>query len=121
MNATAPATPPPAPVNPNPNVNANSGRDRTRLWSVLSAALFIPAALAAGILALSSPAASRCVTYGEQCTSGLPGSLFLWSVSVGVVAFAAALAAPAGRLRQAALAAQLLAECTGLLVILSYA
>ncbi|MFF4434041.1 hypothetical protein ACFYZ4_33420 [Streptomyces sp. NPDC001513] len=119
MNATAPSTPPPAPVNANVNVNAR--RDRTRLWSALAAALFIPAALAAGVLALSSPGASRCVTYGEQCTSGLPGSLFLWSASLGAVAFAAALAAPAGRLRRAALAAQLLAECTGLLVILSYA
>ncbi|MEU9165965.1 hypothetical protein AB0D29_37530 [Streptomyces sp. NPDC048424] len=119
MNATTPPAPPPAPANANASVVA--GRDRTRLRAVLSAALFVPAALAAGVLALSSQGASRCVTYGEQCTSGLPGSLFLWSVSLGVVALAAALAAPAGRLRQAALAAQLLAECTGLLVILSYA
>ncbi|MFG2985946.1 hypothetical protein ACGFYQ_32660 [Streptomyces sp. NPDC048258] len=113
MNATAPSAA--------SSVRVDGGRDRSRFWSVLSAALFVPAALAAGLLTLSSERASRCVTYGEQCNTGLPGWLFAWGVGLGAVAFVVVLAAPALRVRQTALAAQLLAECTALLVILSHA
>lgn len=96
-------------------------RDRSRLGAVLSAVLFVPAALLTGILTLASERASRCLTYGEQCTQGLPDWLFGWSAGLGAVALVVALAAPALRVRRAALAAQLLAECTALLVILSHA
>ncbi|MFD7631036.1 hypothetical protein ACFV7Q_34275 [Streptomyces sp. NPDC059851] len=112
MNATAPPATPP--------VRAAGHRDRSRLWSGLSAALFVPAVLAAVVLLLSSVRVSGCVTYGVQCARGLPGWLFLWSAGLGAVAFVVAMAAPALRVRQAALGVQLLAECTALLVILSY-
>ncbi|MCC0100266.1 hypothetical protein K7B10_36915 [Streptomyces flavotricini] len=112
MKATAPSAAHPVPV--------ARGKDRTRLWSGLSAALFVPAVLATVMLLLSSVRVSGCVTYGVQCTRGLPGWLFLWSTGVGIVAFIAALAAPAPQVRRAALATQLLAEVTALLVILSY-
>lgn len=113
MNATAhPSTPP---------AQATAGRDRSRFWSVLCAALFPPAALAAGVLTLASERASRCLTYGEQCAPGLPDWLFKWGVGLGAVACVIALAAPVARVRQVALAAQVLAECAALLVILSHA
>ncbi|MFE9635829.1 hypothetical protein [Streptomyces sp. NPDC006463] len=95
-------------------------KDRSRLWSGLSAALFPAAVLAAVMLLLSSVRVSGCVTYGVQCTRGLPGWLFVWSAGLGALAFVVALAAPALRVRQTALGVQLLAECTALLVILSY-
>ncbi|MEU2394650.1 hypothetical protein [Streptomyces sp. NPDC007369] len=112
MNATAPAATPP--------VRVAGGKDRPRFWSGLSAALFLPALLAAVVLLLSSVRVSGCVTYGVECTRGLPGGLFVWSVGVGAVAFVVAPASPALPLRQAALAAQILAEGTALLVVLSY-
>ncbi|MFC9295111.1 hypothetical protein ACFTWH_18665 [Streptomyces sp. NPDC057011] len=95
-------------------------RDRSRFRAVLSAVLFVPAALAAGVLVLASEEASRCVTYGEQCAAGLPGWLFGWGAGIGAVAFVVALAAPAKGVRQVSLAVQVFAECTALLVILSY-
>ncbi|MFJ9736564.1 hypothetical protein [Streptomyces sp. NPDC101166] len=111
MNASSSA--PPAPVTPS--------RDFTRLWAALAALLFLPAAAAAGVLTLASERASRCVTYGEQCASGLPGWLFDWGAGIGAVALLIAVAAPDVRIRRAALAVQVLAECTALLVIVSYA
>jgi hypothetical protein len=97
------------------------GGRSSRFWSVLSAVLFVPATLAVGVLTLASEQAGRCVTYGEQCGSSLPGWLFVWGVGVGGVACVVALAAPAVRVRRVALIAQLLAECVALMVILSYA
>ncbi|MFF2149460.1 hypothetical protein [Kitasatospora sp. NPDC058190] len=96
------------------------GRDRTRRRAVLSAVLFVPATLAAILLALSSEQASVCITYGEQCDRGLPDWLLRWGAGLAAAAFLAALAAPAARMRRAALAAQILAEATALLVILSH-
>ncbi|MFI8266720.1 MULTISPECIES: hypothetical protein [unclassified Streptomyces] len=96
------------------------GKDRSRFWSGLSAALFVPAVLASVMLLLSSVRVSGCVTYGVECARGLPGWLFLWSSGAAIVAFIVALAAPARWARQAALAIQLLAEGTALLVILSH-
>ncbi|MFJ5851092.1 hypothetical protein [Streptomyces sp. NPDC092903] len=106
---------PPVPVQSEPPT------DRARLWAAVAALLFVPAAVVAGILTLASEQASRCVTYGEQCAPGLPGWLFEWSAGLGAVALLVALAAPAVRVRQAALAAQILAEATALVVILSHA
>ncbi|MFE5535513.1 hypothetical protein [Streptomyces sp. NPDC056492] len=118
MKATAPSTTHPVPV-PVP-VPVSGGKDRSRFWSGLSAALFVPAVLASVVLLLSSVRVSGCVTYGIDCARGLPGWLFLLSTGVAFVAFIVALAAPVPRARQAALAAQLLAEGTALLVILSH-
>jgi hypothetical protein len=87
----------------------------------VAAFLFVPAAVAVGVLTLASERASRCVTYGERCAPSLPGWLFEWSAGVGTLALLVAVAAPAVRMRQAALAAQVLAEGTALLVILSHA
>lgn len=106
---------PPLPVQSEPATG------RPRLWAAVAAFLFVPAAVATGILTLSSEQASRCVTYGEQCARGLPGWLFEWSAGLGAVAVLVALAAPAVRVRQAALAVQILAEVTALVVILSHA
>ncbi|MEU4497001.1 hypothetical protein AB0F96_27050 [Streptomyces sp. NPDC023998] len=97
------------------------GGRSSRFWSVLSAFLFVPAALAVGVLTLASERAGRCMTYGEQCGSPLPGGLFVWGVGVGGVACVVALVAPAVRVRRVALIAQLLAEGVALMVILSYA
>ncbi|MFI8392949.1 hypothetical protein [Streptomyces sp. NPDC085540] len=113
-------------MNASPSVSARpvqspSSTDRTRLWTAVAAFLFVPGAAVAGILTLASERASRCVTYGEQCAPGLPGWLFGWSAGLGAVAFLSALAAPAVRVRQAALAVQVFAEATALVVILSHA
>ncbi|MFD8141688.1 hypothetical protein [Streptomyces sp. NPDC059708] len=102
-------------------VPAAAPRDRVRFWAVLAAALFLPAAAGAGVLTLASERASRCVTYGERCASGMPGWLFGWGVALGVLALVLALAAPAERVRRAALAVQVLSECAALLVIVSHA
>ncbi|MFJ4898175.1 hypothetical protein [Streptomyces sp. NPDC088727] len=104
-----------------PGPQSESPTARTRLWAVVAALLFVPAAVAAGVLALSSELSSRCVTYGEQCAQGLPSWVFEWGAGVGAVALLVALAAPTVRVRQAALAAQVLAEGTALLAILSHA
>lgn len=106
---------------PTPPAQAGAARDHSRFWSVLSAVLFAPAALAAGVLTLASERASRCLTYGEQCTPALPAWLFNRGVGLAAVACVIVLAAPVARVRQAALAAQVLAECAALLVILSHA
>lgn len=86
-----------------------------------AAFLFPPAAAVVGILVLASERASRCLTYGEQCASGLPGWLFGWGTGIGVVALLVAVASPTVRIRRAGLAVQVLAECTMLLVIVSHA
>lgn len=91
------------------------------MWAAVAALLFVPMVVVAGVVALASERFSRCMTYGEQCASGLPGWLFGWSAGVGAVALLAALAAPAVRVRHAALATQILAESTALLVVLSQA
>ncbi|MFC9286801.1 hypothetical protein [Streptomyces sp. NPDC057052] len=106
---------------PAPPIRPASPTDRTRLWAALSALLFAPATVAAGLLTLTSERAGRCMTYGEQCVRGLPGWLFEWSTGVGAVAFLVAVAAPAVRARQAGLVVQILAEGTALLVPLSHA
>ncbi|MGP3974455.1 hypothetical protein ACTWQF_10710 [Streptomyces sp. 8N114] len=113
MNATA--------RSPAPPIRVAVRRDRSRLWSVLCAVGFAPAAVAAGVLTLASERASRCLTYGEQCAPGLPAWLFTWGVGLGAVACLIALAAPVARVRQAALAAQVLAECAALMEVLSHA
>uniref|UniRef100_A0AAU2VJ51 Uncharacterized protein n=1 Tax=Streptomyces sp. NBC_00008 TaxID=2903610 RepID=A0AAU2VJ51_9ACTN len=105
-----------------PGPQPESPTARTRLWAVVAALLFVPAAVAAGVLALSSELSSRCVTYGEPCDQeGLPNWVFAWGAGVGAVALLVALAAPTVRVRQAALAAQVLAEGTALLAVLSHA
>ncbi|MFE2329807.1 hypothetical protein ACFXD5_38910 [Streptomyces sp. NPDC059385] len=111
-------TPSPSAITPSP---APAGaKDRTRLWAGLSAGLFPVAFVGAVLLLLSSVRVSGCVTYGVECTRGLPGWLFLWSAGAAGVAFLVAVAAPRLRVRQWALGAQLLAECTAILVVLSY-
>lgn len=112
MNASAPAPAAPQPA---------STKDRTRLWASVTALLFVPMVVAAGVLVLASERTSRCMTYGEQCAPGLPGWLFWWSTGVGAVALLFALVAPAVRTRKAALATQVVAEGMALLVILSQA
>ncbi|GAA3478223.1 hypothetical protein [Streptomyces yanii] len=106
---------------PAPPVQSQSPTDRTRLWAAVVAFLFVPAVVATAILTLASDHASRCITYGEQCTPGLPNWLAEWSAGVGAVSLLIALAAPALRVRQVALVAQTLAEGTALMVILSHA
>ncbi|MFJ6612979.1 hypothetical protein ACIQPT_22185 [Streptomyces sp. NPDC091289] len=94
--------------------------DRARFWSGLCAGLFVPAALFAVLLTLSSDRAGRCLTYGDLCGDSLPGWLFGWSLALAVIACVVALTATAVRVRQAAFGTQLLAEFVALTVILSY-
>lgn len=96
-------------------------RDRTRFRSVLAAILFLPAALVTGLLTLSTERAGRCLTYGEGCGEALPGWLFTCGLAVAVVACTVVLAALTVRVRRIAFVAQLLAEATALVVILSHA
>ena len=70
---------------------------------------------------MSTSTATPGLTYGEGCAKGLPEWLFNWSLGLGVVAFTVAVAAPRLRVRQTALAVQILAESSALLVILSHA
>ncbi|MET9887611.1 hypothetical protein ABZZ20_31645 [Streptomyces sp. NPDC006430] len=120
MDTTSSPVTSPSP-SPSPAPVTATGKSRSsRFWAAVGAVLFVPAVLAAVMLLLSSVRVSGCVTYGVECVHGLPGWLFVWSTGFGAVAFVVALAAPALQVRQAALAAQLLAECTALLVILSY-
>ncbi|MEU1483652.1 hypothetical protein [Streptomyces sp. NPDC005752] len=105
--------PPPEPV-------TGEATDRTRFRSILSAVLFLPAALVAGFLTLSSETAGRCLTYGEECGTPLPGWLFTCGLGVGAVACVVVLVAIEVRTRRVAFAAQLLAEVTALVVILSH-
>ncbi|TVL87380.1 hypothetical protein [Streptomyces sp. SAJ15] len=105
---------------PTSPAQVSAEKDRSRFWSVLCAVSFMPAFLGAGLLALSSERASRCLTYGEECSPGLPDWVFNWGVGLGVVACVMVLAAPNTRVRQVALAAQVLAECAALLVPLSH-
>ncbi|MCK8678326.1 hypothetical protein [Streptomyces lichenis] len=109
-------------ANPGPDPDtAPAPADHTRLAAVLAGVLFVPGAAGTGLLTLASEGASRCLTYGEQCAPGLPWWLFGWSAGLGGGALLLALAGPAVRIRQAALAVQVLAECFALLVILSHA
>ncbi|WP_405493630.1 hypothetical protein [Streptomyces sp. NBC_00096] len=105
---------------PDHTLSAPAARDRSRLWAALTAALFVPGVVAAGLLTLVQESAARCLTYGEGCASGLPARWFIWGAGVAAVAFVVAMAAPAVRVRQAAVVVQILAECAALLVILSY-
>ncbi|MFE1413013.1 hypothetical protein ACFW6F_19720 [Streptomyces sp. NPDC058746] len=95
-------------------------KDRTRLWAGLSAAFFPVAFVGAVVLLLSSVQVSGCVTYGVECTRGLPWWLFPGSAGAAGVAFLVALAAPRPQVRRWALGAQLFAECTAITVVLSY-
>ncbi|MBT2368500.1 hypothetical protein J7E88_25035 [Streptomyces sp. ISL-10] len=108
-------------TDPLPLPEAARATDHIRMWSVLAAVLFLPATLTAGVLTLASDRASRCLTYGEQCGTSLPGWLFGWGVGLGLAAWVVALAAPAVWVRRVAFAVQLLAECAALVVILSHA
>ncbi|MFG3409498.1 hypothetical protein [Streptomyces sp. NPDC048142] len=118
MNTTAPQ--PASPAEEAPASGETPAADRTRFWSGLCAGLFVPAALFAGLLTLSSERAGRCMTYGEQCGDALPGWLFGWSLALAVIACVVTLAAAAVRVRHVAFTAQLLAEFVALTVILSH-
>lgn len=107
---------------PTPDAQAAAERDRIRSWSAICASLFVPAALAAGMLTLSSEHGTSCMMYGGQgCGPHVPPWLFPWGIGIAAVAFLAAVAAPAARVRRLALGAQIAAESAALLVILGYA
>ncbi|MDR3081450.1 MAG: hypothetical protein LBV60_11090 [Streptomyces sp.] len=94
-------------------------RDRSRLTAFLSALLFVPAAVVVYILSLFQSNAAQCLEYGE-CHPGIPGAVAPWSLWIAAAALLVALAAPWLQVRRTALALQLAAECTALLVILAY-
>ncbi|WP_330300329.1 hypothetical protein [Streptomyces sp. NBC_00503] len=105
---------------PDHTLSAPAARDHSRLWSAITAALFVPGVVAAFLLTLVPESAARCLNYGEECASGLSPRWFVWGAGVAAVAFVVAMAAPVVRVRQAAVVVQILAECAALLVILSY-
>ncbi|MGI5402497.1 hypothetical protein ACQEVG_24240 [Streptomyces sp. CA-135486] len=86
--------PPPAQAAP------GTPSSRIRMWSVISAALLIPAVIAAGVLYLATEHGSRCLTYGGPDCSPWPQSAFTVTVIGAVVACVVTIAIPA-RTRQA--------------------
>lgn len=106
MSNSVPAAPVPAP-----------GR-RVRVWALVSAGLLVPATVLAGILALSSDQAGRCVGYAEECGSH-PGWMYAGSLGLAVVALVVALAASRERVRRAALGTQVVAELVFLLMVVT--
>ncbi|MEU6985435.1 hypothetical protein ABZ946_18690 [Streptomyces sp. NPDC046324] len=80
-----PVTPPEAPT--------AARRLRTRaLWAGL---LLVPATIVAGLLALSTENAGRCVAYGTSCGS-TPGWFYLVTFAITAIAWIHALCTPDG-------------------------
>ncbi|MEU6929246.1 hypothetical protein [Streptomyces sp. NPDC046385] len=106
MSNLVPAAPAPA-----------AGR-RVRVWALVSAGLLVPATVLAGILALSSDHAGRCVGYAEECGSN-PGWMYAGSLGLALVALVVALAASREPVRRAALGVQVAAELVFLLMVVT--
>ncbi|MEV7571014.1 hypothetical protein [Streptomyces tanashiensis] len=97
-----------------------SGADgrRLRKLSLIWAALFVPATVLAGVVALAAENAGRCLTYGEGCGS-TPGHPYAVSLAVAAVAFAVAQGAARGGVRRAAFGIQLGAEFVFLTLVMT--
>ncbi|MFF9848069.1 hypothetical protein [Streptomyces litmocidini] len=107
--ATAsPAVPPPA---------EKAGR-RLRKLSLIWAGLFVPATVLAGIVALTTENAARCVEYGDGCGS-TPGYAYLGSLVVAVVAFVVAQGAARTTVTRTAFRVQLGAEAVFLMLVMT--
>ncbi|MFE7517551.1 hypothetical protein ACFU8I_40940 [Streptomyces sp. NPDC057540] len=96
---------------------AAEGR-RLRRLSLIGAGLLVPATVLAGIVALPSENAGRCLTYGESCGS-TPGAAFPVSLAVAAVAFAIAQGADRTGARKAAFWTQLGAEAAFLMLVMT--
>ncbi|MFD3530535.1 hypothetical protein [Streptomyces sp. NPDC058664] len=106
----------PVPITP-PDVEGA----RLRKRALIGAGLLLPATLLAGVLALSTEDAGRCVTYGEGC-GGAPGFLYAASLVIAAAAFVTVLAVGStsrAGVRRAALWTQLGAEAVFLLFVLT--
>ncbi|SED32661.1 hypothetical protein [Streptomyces sp. TLI_105] len=68
-----------------PSASEVAGR-RLRKLSLIWAGLFVPATVLAGIVALTTENAARCLEYGDGCGS-TPGYVYLGSLAVAAVAF----------------------------------
>ncbi|MGW0710782.1 hypothetical protein ACWD4G_33335 [Streptomyces sp. NPDC002643] len=66
-----------------------SNHDRTiNLWSGLGLILLLPMSLGSWLLRLSTAGGSRCLTYGEGCSTipgGLPNGFFWASIASGLL------------------------------------
>ncbi|WP_369144346.1 hypothetical protein [Streptomyces sp. R44] len=91
---------------------------RLRKRSVIGAGLFVPATVLAGIAALTTENAGRCVEYGEGCGS-TPGSVYVVILALAAVAFVAAQSTERGTVRRAAFWTQLGAELVFLLLVMT--
>ncbi|MGW8768923.1 hypothetical protein ACWGN5_41365 [Streptomyces sp. NPDC055815] len=91
---------------------------RLRKRSVLWAGLLVPATVLAGIVALTTENAARCVTYGEGCGS-TPGWLYLVILALAAVAFVTAQSTERGTVRRAAFWTQLGAELVFVLLVMT--
>ncbi|MEV6399096.1 hypothetical protein AB0M39_30665 [Streptomyces sp. NPDC051907] len=106
---------PTAPASSSPTAEAAR---RLRMWSVVWAALLVPATIATGILALTAENAGRCIGYDESC-GGNPEWAYGGSLLVAGVAWATVLCVPSIAVRRAALWIQLAAECVFLTAVLT--
>ncbi|MFD9614855.1 hypothetical protein ACFWWS_36355 [Streptomyces sp. NPDC059083] len=88
--------------------SAADGR-RLRKLSLIGAALLVPATVCAGVVALASENAGRCLTYGEGCGS-TPGHPYLLSLAAAAVSFAVVQGADRTVVGRTALGIQLGAE-----------
>ncbi|MFF0474227.1 hypothetical protein [Streptomyces sp. NPDC004284] len=98
-----------------PSVPDEGGR-RLRKLSLIWAALFVPATVLAGIVALMAENAGRCIEYGDGCGS-TPGYAYVVSLALAAVAFAITQGADRGTVRRAAFWTQLGAECVFLVLV----
>ncbi|MFG2879731.1 hypothetical protein ACGFYU_32765 [Streptomyces sp. NPDC048337] len=119
----------PVPATPQPQLPEDREalrRDRrARMTAGIGLCLLIPSLIAAFVAVLSSPRAGRCITYGEGCAPGAPGTWVVWAVGITLVAGLLAVSWPARRLPFAGARAwmtglQITAHTAALLCILSH-
>ncbi|MFI1018747.1 hypothetical protein [Streptomyces sp. NPDC020965] len=98
---------------PRPPATRTAGeKDRTRVWSLAAAGLFVPTVLLVLVITYSSGSASRCLTYGQECGWQPPEWMLPWSLGMAAAACLTTLAAPTVRVRRAGLSVQLIAQGT---------
>ncbi|MFD7625473.1 hypothetical protein ACFV7Q_05405 [Streptomyces sp. NPDC059851] len=104
---------PPAPATPQ-----DAASKRTRRWSGIAFALFLPVLFLAKLALLTTSEASKCLMYGG--CEPFPGALFLSLVGGVLLTFVVALAAPRLTVQRVALGVQLLLEVAAVNVVLAY-
>ncbi|MFC9297390.1 hypothetical protein ACFTWH_24635 [Streptomyces sp. NPDC057011] len=95
-------TPVAAPVPATPQIQEDREprvRDRrARMTAGIGLGLLIPSLIATFVAVLASPRAGRCITYGEGCAHGVPGTWVLGALALTLVAGLLAVSWPARHL-----------------------